>query len=151
MRVAADPQANLPRRDGLRWIPVLPAQVSVPVVSIHTLGDGYVWFSMQQVYRRRAEAAGTADRLVQRAMRGVGHCDFTLAEEEEAFDAMAVWAQTGRRPAGDDVLDPAALASPSYGCAFSREPREADAALVRALRTRLPTCPAGSARPGFGA
>ena len=150
MRVAADPQANLPRRDGLRWIPVLPAQVAVPVVSIHTLGDGYVWFSMQQAYARRADAAGTSGRLVQRAMRGVGHCDFTLAEEEEAFDAMALWVQTGRRPAGDDVLDPAKVASPTYGCAFSREPREADAPLVKSLRTRLPACPAGSTRPSFG-
>ena len=150
LRVAADPQANLPRRDGLRWVPVLPARVSVPVVSIHTLGDGYVWFSMQQEYRRRADSAGTADKVVQRAMRGLGHCDFTLAEEEEAFDAMALWVATGRRPAGDDVLDPAVVADPHYGCRFSRAAREADTALVRSLRTKLPACPAGSASPGFG-
>jgi acetyl esterase/lipase len=150
MRVAADPQANLPRNDGLRWVPVLPAQVSVPVVSIHTLGDGYVWFSMQQVYKRRADAAGTADKLVQRAVRGLGHCDFALAEEEEAFDAMVIWQQTGRRPAGDDVLDPAVVASPTYGCRFSRAPRLEDSALVKSLRTKLPDCPAGSASAGFG-
>ena len=56
---------------------------------------------MQQEYRRRADAAGTADKVVQRAMRGLGHCDFTLAEEEEAFDAVVLWVATGRRPAGD--------------------------------------------------
>jgi hypothetical protein len=149
LRVAADPRANLPRRDGLRWIPVLHAQVSVPVVSIHTLGDGYVWFSMQQVYRRRADAAGTADRLVQRAMRGVGHCDFTLAEEEEAFDAMTTWVRSGRKPRGDEVLDAATVAAPTYGCRFSRAPREEDAPLVKSLRSRLPACPAGSASSGF--
>jgi hypothetical protein len=148
-RVAADPLANLPRRDGLRWIPTLPAQVSVPVVSIHTLGDGYVWFSMQQVYRRRADAAGTAGMIVQRATRGVGHCDFTLAEEEEAFDAMAVWVRHGRRPRGDDVLDAATVAAPTYGCGFSRAAREDDASLVRQLRARLPACPTGSASAGF--
>lgn len=149
-RVAADPQANLRRRDGLRWIPVLPAQVSVPVVSIHTLGDGYVWFSMQQDCTRRADAAGTADRLVQRATRGLGHCDFTLAEEEEAFDAMTAWVRFGRRPNGDDVLDPATLASPTYGCRFSRTPRDEDAPLVKTLRSRLPACPEGSAARAFG-
>jgi hypothetical protein len=42
------------------------------------------------------------------------------------------------------------VASPAYGCGFSREPRDADAPLVRSLRTRLPACPAGSARPSFG-
>lgn len=150
LRVAGDPRANLPRSDGLRWVPVLPAQVSVPVVSIHTLGDGYVWFSMQQEYRRRADVAGTADKVVQRAMRGVGHCDFTLAEEEEAFDAMVLWVATGRRPAGDEVLDPTVVANPTYGCRFSRAAREADAPLVRSLRTRLPACPAGIASTGFG-
>jgi hypothetical protein len=150
LRVAADPQANLPRRDGLRWVPVLPARVSVPVVTIHTLGDGYVWFSMQQAYKRRADAAGTAERLVQRAVRGLGHCDFALAEEEEAFDAMVLWQQTGRRPAGDEVLDPAVVASPTYGCRFTRATRPEDAPLVKSLRTRLPACPAGSASASFG-
>jgi hypothetical protein len=149
LRVAADPLANLPRTDGLRWIPTLAAQVSVPVVSIHTLGDSYVWFSMQQVYKRRADTAGTADRIVQRATRGLGHCDFTLAEEEEAFDAMAVWVAYGRKPKGDDVLDAATVAAPTYGCGFSRSPREEDAALVKSLRTKLPACPAGSASTSF--
>lgn len=37
----------------------------------------------------------------QRATRGVGHCDFTLAEE--VFDAMAVWVRHGRRPRGGSV------------------------------------------------
>ncbi|HYF59054.1 MAG TPA: alpha/beta hydrolase [Burkholderiaceae bacterium] len=148
-RVAADPRANLPRKDGVRWIPTLAAQVSVPVVTIHTLGDGYVWWSMQQEYRRRAEAAGTADRIVQRAIRGLGHCDFALAEEEEAFDAMTVWARLGRKPKGDEVLDAAVVASPTYGCRFTRATREADTALVRSLRTRLPACPEGSASSGF--
>jgi hypothetical protein len=148
-RLVADPQANLPRRDGLRWIPVLPAQVSVPVVSIHTLGDSYVWFSMQQVYKRRADAAGSSGRLVQRATRGLGHCDFTLAEEEEAFDAMAIWVRYGRKPKGDDVLDPATVAAPTYGCGFSRAAREEDSPLVKSLRTRLPACPPGSAKTSF--
>ncbi|MCZ8107009.1 MAG: alpha/beta hydrolase, partial [Burkholderiales bacterium] len=126
------------------------AQVSVPVVSIHTIGDSYVWFSMQQVYKRRADAAGTADRVVQRATRGLGHCDFTLAEEEEAFDAMTTWVRFGRKPNGDDVLDPATVAAPTYGCRFSRTPRDEDAPLVKSLRARLPACPEGSAARAFG-
>lgn len=134
-RVAADPDANPPRRDGLRWIPKTNARISVPVVTIHTLGDMYVPFSMEQIYRRRADALGSSQFLVQRAIRGVSHCDFTLAEEEEAFDAMAKWEQNGVRPQGDDVLSAVMLAAPTYGCRFSRTPRAEDSAGVRTLRT----------------
>ena len=145
-RVEADPQANRRRRDGLRWVPKTNADFGVPVLTLHTLGDMYVPFSMQQVFRRRAEAQGTAGRLVQRAIRGVSHCDFTLAEQEEAFADLARWAQGGPRPAGDDVLAPAVVADPAYGCGFSRAPRADDAAGVRGNRaTLVPACPAGSA------
>ena len=47
---------------------------------MHTIGDLFVPFSMQQVYKREALAKGTADRLVQRAIRDVGHCAFTPQE-----------------------------------------------------------------------
>ena len=33
----------------------------------------------EQVYARRVAAAGLSDRVVQRAIRGVAHCDFTAA------------------------------------------------------------------------
>jgi hypothetical protein len=42
------------------------------------------------------------------------------------------------------------VASPTYGCRFSRAPRLEDSALVKSLRTKLPGCPAGSASAGFG-
>ncbi len=147
-RVVGDPQANRMRRDGLRWIPTTPARIAVPVVTLHTLGDGYVWWEQQRIYRRRADAEGTSGWVVQRAIRGLGHCDFTLGEQQEAFDAMARWVATGRRPAGDDVLDAAATAAPTFGCRFTRPVRPEDGGVVRALRPLLPACPAGSASPG---
>ena len=39
---------------------------------------------MEQIYERRADADGTAQWLVQRAIGGVGHCDFTVAEQARA-------------------------------------------------------------------
>jgi hypothetical protein len=62
---------------------------------------------------------------------------------------MAVWVRHGRRPRGDEVLDAATVAAPTYGCGFSRAARGDDAPLVRQLRTRLPACPAGSTSAGF--
>ena len=148
-RVAAAPDANALRPDGVRWVPRANARISVPVVSLHTLGDSYVPWSMQQTYRRRADAAGTSQWLVQRAIRGPAHCDFTLQEQIDAFDAMAQWERTGRRPQGDVILDPVATADPNFGCRFSRTPTADDSAAVRGLRALLPACPPGTASPNF--
>jgi hypothetical protein len=134
-RVAAEPNANALRGDGLRWIPRVNGEFSVPVVAIHTLGDLFVPFNMMQIYRNRAEAKGNGDRLVTRAIRGISHCDFTVQEQAEAFEAMAVWQRGGPKPAGDDVVNRNVVADPRYGCTFSRAPVPGtDAATVVALR-----------------
>jgi pimeloyl-ACP methyl ester carboxylesterase len=140
-RVQATPDANRLRRDGLRWVPKTNAQISVPVVTLHTLGDMYVPFSMEQIYKRRADRLGTSNLLVQRAIRGISHCDFTVAEEVAAFDAMVKWEQTGVKPAGDDVLTPATVADPLYGCKFTDNTvGPDDSAATGRTRAALPTC-----------
>lgn len=120
--VTADPLSNAPRPDGLRWIPKVNGQFSVPVVAIHTLGDLFVPFSMLQTYRKRADAAGSGNLLVTRAIRGISHCDFTEQEQNEAFDAMVQWEKNGTKPAGDDVVTASVVAAPTYGCTFTRAP-----------------------------
>jgi hypothetical protein len=65
------------------------------------------------------EAQGKSDLLVQRAIRGVAHCDFTPAEQATAFLDLVAWAEQGIVPAGDNFLDPAAVADPLFGCAFT--------------------------------
>ena len=117
-KLVAQPDANRLRRDGLRWIPAVNGDFKVPALSIHTLGDLYVPFAMQQNYARRAAAQGSK-LLVQRAQRGAAHCDFTVAEQVESFEALAKWEQGGPKPGGDDVLTAAVVAAPSYGCAFT--------------------------------
>ena len=136
--------ANRLRRDGLRWIPKVHADFAVPVLTIHTLGDMYVPFGLEQSYLARATAKGHADLLVQRAIRGSGHCDFTVAEQARAFADLARWVEQGVKPAGDDVATPATIAKPFYGCAFTDNTLDADdVAAVKALRVpgKLPACP----------
>jgi hypothetical protein len=118
-KLTAAPDANRLRTDGLRWIPAINGEFNIPVVSIHTLGDLFVPFSMQQVYQQRAAANGSANWLVQRAIRGASHCDFTVAEQVQAFEDMVVWEQTGVKPGGDDVITPATVADPNYGCTYT--------------------------------
>jgi hypothetical protein len=145
-KLTAVPDANRLRRDGLRWIPQINGEFQIPVVSIHTLGDLFVPFSMQQVYRQRVDAKGNGNWLVQRAIRGASHCDFTVAEQEQAFDDMIQWERDGIAPAGDDVLTPATVAAPTYGCTYTRNTLGPDdAGSTRALRAGIlgstPPCP----------
>ena len=141
-RVTPTSDANRIRSDGVRWVPKTNASISVPVVTIHTLGDLYVPFSMEQIYKRRADATGTSGLLVQRAIRGISHCDFTIAEQASAFDAMTNWEQKGVKPAGDDVLTPAAVANSQYGCKFTDNNFTVDdSASTRNSRTNVvPRC-----------
>ena len=138
--------ANRLRRDGLRWIPQINGQISIPVVSIHTLGDLFVPFSMQQTYRLRVNAKGNGGWLVQRAIRGASHCDFTVAEQVDAFEAMVAWERDGIKPSGDDVSTPATVAAASYGCSHTRNTiGPDDSSNTRALRQAIlqttPACP----------
>lgn len=142
LRVTPDPDANRLRTDGLRWVPKVNGQFQVPVVTMHTLGDLFVPFSMQQIYKRRAAANGSDQWLVQRAIRAPGHCDFTVAEQVDGFEAMISWEQTGVKPAGDDVLTPAVVADAGYGCAFTRDTiGPDDPGVLDAVRKVLPSCP----------
>ena len=120
LKLTAVADANRLRTDGLRWIPKVNGEFKIPVVTIHTLGDLFVPFSMEQTYQKRVAAKGNSAWLVQRAIRGVSHCDFTIAEQVDAFDAMIKWESTGVKPAGDDVVTAAVVAAPAYGCTFTK-------------------------------
>jgi pimeloyl-ACP methyl ester carboxylesterase len=101
--------------------PAITAKFKIPVLTLHTLGDLFVPFSMEQVYARRAIAAGTDDLLVQRAIRGRGHCEFGPAEVSTAFGDLVNWVVNDVKPQGDDILDPAKVAAPDFGCKFTPE------------------------------
>ena len=91
-RVAHDPQGRHP--NGLANIPPIVGNFRIPVLSLHTIGDLFVPFSMEQIYARRAAAQGTSDLLVQRAIRDHDHCGFTVLEQERAFADLVNWVRT---------------------------------------------------------
>lgn len=90
-----------------------------PMLTMHNLGDLFVPFFNEIEYAERVQANGNPDLLVQRAIRGAIHCDFTTAEWVTAFTDLVDWVEDGIRPDGDPVLDPAAVADPDYGCRFT--------------------------------
>lgn len=135
IRIAADPQYRHP--NGLGGVPgsgsVSPAisgDINIPVISMHTLGELFVPFHMEQIYARRVAEHGASDLLVSRAIRDTRHCGFSTTEQEQAFDDLVGWVEDGVKPAGDDILDPAKVADPDFGCQFTTPDRPG-----------LPACP----------
>ncbi|WP_245908683.1 alpha/beta hydrolase family protein [Pseudosporangium ferrugineum] len=118
---------------GLAGIPRVDGRPPVPVLSLHDLGDLFVPLSMEQAYARRAAAHGRSRLFVSRAIRGVGHCDFTPAELQQGFDDLVAWVRTGHRPPGDAILDRRTVADPAFGCRWTAGAHPAFAA---------PPCPA---------
>jgi len=118
VRVASDPQGRHPA--GLANIPVVKGDPRIPVLTLHNLGDLFVPFGMETDYAERVAANGVSDLVVQRAIRGVRHCDFTTQELVTGFDDLVRWVKDGVKPSGDEVLDPTAVAAAGYGCAFTR-------------------------------
>lgn len=137
--------ANRLRTNGLRFIPVANGEIGIPVVTLHTLGDLFVPFKMEQIYFNRVKAKGNDKWLVQRAIRDVGHCAFTAAEASSAFDAMVKWEAGGAKPDGDDVTTAATVAAPSYGCKFTNNAASIDDYTAPATRAgfqaNYPACP----------
>jgi hypothetical protein len=119
VRVTADPQARV---GGLRQVPQVSGDIGIPVLTLHNLGDLFVPFHNETEYANRVNAHGKSDLLVQRAIRGVIHCNFTPAELSSAFLDLVNWVEAGVKPGGDNLLDPSVVASPNFGCAFTNGP-----------------------------
>ena len=120
LRVAPDLTArNFHGADDLQNIVPVHATFTIPVLSLHTIGDLFVPISMEQIYARRAQENDRADLLVQRAYRDVNHCGFAPQEEARAFSDLVAWVEKGQKPRGDEILDPEEVASPQFGCQFT--------------------------------
>lgn len=116
-RIAAEPQTR--RKQGLAQVPTVSGDINIPVLTLHNLGDLFVPVLNEVEYVNRVSNNGKGDLLVQRAIRGVLHCDFTPEEFSTAFLDLVSWVNSGIKPAGDDFSDPASVADPSFGCQFT--------------------------------
>jgi pimeloyl-ACP methyl ester carboxylesterase len=78
-----------------------------PILALHTDGDAVIPVWMPPLYEATAEAAGTADSYVLRAVPGFAHCGFPQGRVEggfdnvqiQAFDDLVSWVEDGIKPA----------------------------------------------------
>ena len=126
VRLRADPNANPEKFIDLELIPKTTGNLHVPTVSMHTLGDLFVPFSMQQIYAQRTKWWNQNDKLVVRAIRAAQHCEFSLPEQEQAFGDMLRWVDHGVKPRGDKILSRKTVQSDSFGCQFTTPLRAYD-------------------------
>ncbi len=82
----------------------ISGDLKIPLISLHTTGDGQVPIEQARILQRRVDAAGKSDLLVQRVFRDPGHCGFTTAEQEASFEDLVAWVEQGEKPEGEDVL-----------------------------------------------
>jgi hypothetical protein len=77
--------------------------LAMPLVTLHTTGDGQVPIDQAQILRRRVDAAGRGDLLVERVIEDPGHCGFSTGEQEAALEALVVWVERDLESEGTNL------------------------------------------------
>lgn len=101
-------------------LPDIAGNSKIPVLSLHDLGDLFVPISMDQIYANQVAARGK-NLFVDRAIRGTGHCEFADRELSTGFSDLVSWVHSGKKAAGDAILDAEEVAEPTFGCRFTEE------------------------------
>jgi hypothetical protein len=86
---------------------VFTGHLPVPVLAMHTTGDGLVVPENEQAYRSAVDRSGARRLLRQIFVHRAGHCAFTPAETITAVQALVSRLDTGRWD--HSALDPASL------------------------------------------
>lgn len=113
-RVEADPDAVAYLERNI----VYDGQLAVPVVTLHTTGDGLCTPDHEHAYAEAVRAAGRAELLRQLWIRRDGHCTFTVAETFTALDVLHARLDSGSWPATDATTLNRRAAADSAFCEF---------------------------------
>jgi pimeloyl-ACP methyl ester carboxylesterase len=114
-RVSADPAA-------VRYLVnniIFTGRLAMPVLSMHTTGDGLVVPENEQAYRRAVTRAGDARLLRQVFVHRAGHCAFTPAETITAVQVLLHRLAAGRWDTGATEPGPMNAAAAALGPSFN--------------------------------
>src|SRR5262249_56658777 len=108
-RISADPGAVQYLAQNIAF----NGHISIPVLTMHTIGDGLVVPENEQAYRSVVRSSGNQSLLRQIFVHRAGHCAFTPAETITAAQTLlrrlgtASWTGEGVGPAAPNPKAPA--------------------------------------------
>jgi len=106
-RISADPAALTYLTDNI----IFNGQLSVPVLTLHTTGDGLVPVQVEKAYSTVVHDAGDNALLKQAYVHRAGHCEFTPAETITALKTLELRLATGKwKETSSSQLNDTALA-----------------------------------------
>ncbi len=91
VRISADPEALHYLESNI----IFDGQIGIPVLTMHTKGDGEVLVQNESAYLNVVTEAGNSDFLRQTFVHRAGHCIFTPAETIAAVKALLARLDTG--------------------------------------------------------
>ncbi|HWY70472.1 MAG TPA: prolyl oligopeptidase family serine peptidase [Terriglobales bacterium] len=83
---------------------IFNGQIHIPVLTMHTTGDGLVVVENERAYKDVVDEAGNRHFLRQTFVHRAGHCTFTPAETVTAAKNLIARLDTGKWPQLDDDL-----------------------------------------------
>ena len=84
----------------------LTGRLRMPLLTLHSTGDGQVPINQALRLRALVRGAGSSNLLVQRVLADTSHCGFTTSEQEAGLAALVRWVEHGTRPAGTNLALP---------------------------------------------
>jgi pimeloyl-ACP methyl ester carboxylesterase len=91
-RISADPQAVHYLEKNI----IFDGEIHIPVLTLHTKGDGLVVVQNERAYKQIVDAAGNGEFLRRTFVSRAGHCAFTPAETIAAVETLISRLDTGR-------------------------------------------------------
>jgi pimeloyl-ACP methyl ester carboxylesterase len=92
VRVSADPQALKYLEQNI----IFDGEINIPVLTMHTKGDGLVVVQNESAYKKVVDEAGNGEFLRRTFVRRAGHCEFSPAETVTAVQALLNRLETGK-------------------------------------------------------
>jgi pimeloyl-ACP methyl ester carboxylesterase len=111
-RISADPEAVHYLSENI----IFDGEIHVPVLTMHTKGDGLVVVQNESAYKRVVDEAGNGEFLRRTFVNRAGHCAFTPAETIAAVQTLIERLKTGRWHGVDarDLNHDAAALGPGF-------------------------------------
>ena len=115
-RIASDPAAQTYLTNNI----IYNGQLTIPVLTLHTTGDGLVTVENEKAYKVTVHKALESPLLRETFVHRAGHCEFTPAETITAFQRLSTRLTTGtwKDLIPNDMNTAAASLGPQYNVLF---------------------------------